>query len=274
MLRKLLQMAQNRMAAPTPLTVPIDLTLRALTGELHLPPLWLRDVGPTDFAATGREFLELFIRLVDLRPDEQVLEIGCGCGRIALPLTGYLQPPGGYTGMDVVARAVAWCQQHISPRFPHFRFIHMDLFNQRYNPAGQLLSREYVFPFEASRFDFIFLTSVFTHMLPDDVNHYMEEISRLLKPGGRALITAFLLNETQQKLAQAGQCDIDFRFDVGGCFVRDRQLPEAAVAYEEPVFMEMLTRAGLKLRQSVAYGSWSGRGDGVSYQDILVVERR
>ena len=41
--------------------------------------------------------------------------------------------------------------------------------------------------------DVAFLTSVFTHMLPEDVEHYLDELARVLKPGGRTLITWFLL---------------------------------------------------------------------------------
>ena len=67
-----------------------DFVNRALTGELRFPPWWLRDVGGGDFRAVGQKFLHLFTELADLQPDERVLDIGCGCGRIAFPLTEYL----------------------------------------------------------------------------------------------------------------------------------------------------------------------------------------
>ena len=59
-----------------------DFVNRAVHGELHLPPWWLRDVGGGDFKAAGQEFLRLFIELAGLQPDERVLDIGCGSGRI------------------------------------------------------------------------------------------------------------------------------------------------------------------------------------------------
>ena len=57
-----------------------DFVNRAVHGERHFPPWWLRDVGGGDFKATGQQFLHLFIELAGLQPDERVLDIGCGQG--------------------------------------------------------------------------------------------------------------------------------------------------------------------------------------------------
>src|SRR5262249_38985285 len=168
-----------------------------------------------DFEAIGREFLGHFVGLGALRPAEGVLEIGCGPGRMALPLTGYLAADGRYVGVDVVARAIRWCQLHITPRHPNFTFLHADLFNRRYNPRGAIQARDYVFPFLDGSFDFVFLTSVFTHMDPEDARHYLHEIARLLQPTGRLFCTWFLLNDAQAALAERGRNLIDFRFDRG-----------------------------------------------------------
>ena len=67
-----------------------DWCLRAATGKRHLPPSRLRDVGDTDFEATGEEFRDYFVKFCNLQPTARVFEIGCGIGRIASPLTGYL----------------------------------------------------------------------------------------------------------------------------------------------------------------------------------------
>src|SRR5687767_6086736 len=134
---------------PNPVVRLTDFMSRAARGQLHLPPWWLRDVGPSDFEATGQEFLNLFIQLGKLRPDERVLDIGCGCGRMALPLTRYLSPAGFYQGMDITQNPILWCQEKISGRFPNFQFLHMDLYNKRYNPQGNYLAKDYVFPFQA-----------------------------------------------------------------------------------------------------------------------------
>ena len=238
----------------------------------RLPPRSLRDVGPGDFESIGREFLGHFVGLGALRPAEGVLEIGCGPGRMALPLTEYLAADGRYVGVEIVARAVRWCQRHISRRHPNFTFLHADVYNRRYNPGGTIQARDYVFPFLDRSFDFVVLTSVFTHMYLEDARHYLREIARLLQPNGRLFRTWFLLNEPQAALAGRGRNVIDFRFDRGGYRIRDESLPESAVAVEERVVRTMFAEAGLGIREPIRFGSWTGRGEGLSFQDILLAD--
>lgn len=264
---------QSSSRKPNPFVVWTDYLVRAAQGKLHLPPRWLRDVGPSDFEATGREFLDLFIRLGQLRPDERVLDIGCGCGRMAIPLTGYLNRQGSYVGLDITAAPISWCQEHITPQHPNFHFSHIDLYNQRYNPAGRYLARDYVFPFEPESFDFIFLTSVFTHMLPDDVAQYLREIARLLRPKGRAFITVFLLNEAQQALAQQGRNDINFQYSAGPYRTRNESVPESAIAYDEAFLRQLIAGVGLTISDPIHYGRWSGGQPGLSYQDIMLLHQ-
>ncbi len=253
------------------LTILKDYVNRFLRGELHLPPWWLRDVGGTDFAATGQEFLKLFIQIGHLQPDERILEIGCGSGRMAIPLTRYVSPAGAYTGIDIVQRSIVWCQRNISRRSPNFSFLHADLYNERYNPTGCHQARDYTFPFKDGSFDFIFLTSVFTHLLPEDAEHYLSEIARLLRRNGRGFLTCFLLNETQRALASQGRNDIDFKYGTATYRMRDKAIPESAVAYDEGRLLQQLSEHGLELCAPIHYGTWSGRDEGLSYQDILLL---
>jgi len=257
---------------PGLLTILKDFINRAIKGELDLPPWWLRDVGGgDDFEATGQEFLNLFVQIGNLQPYDQVLEIGCGSGRMAIPLTGYLSRAGSYTGMDITKRSIVWCQRNISRRHPNFIFSHADLYNERYNPQGHYLAREYTFPFQDKSFDFVFLTSVFTHLLPQDSENYLREIARLLRQDGRGFFTFFLLNETQRSLARQGRNDVNFKYGTGPCRTRDESVPESAVAYDETYLLELLSECSLETCGPVHYGTWSGRQDGLSYQDILVV---
>jgi SAM-dependent methyltransferase len=234
------------------------------------PPRWLRDVGPGDFEATGREFLRHFVELGGLRPNDAVLEIGCGPGRMALPLTRYLGEGSLYVGVDVVAPAIRWCRRNVTRRHPRFRFVHADIENARYNPSGRFKAREYRFPFEAGSFDFVFLTSVFTHMRPEEMEHYLLEIARLLRSSGRVLCTFFLLNAAQRALAARGRTRIDFQWDHGDFSSRDENVPESAIAVHEDLVRDIMARAGLVLVGPVRYGSWTGREDGLSLQDIVV----
>src|SRR5258707_11056648 len=81
-----------------------------------LPPRDLKFVGSGDFRAIGHEFLRHLIELADLRPWHAILDVGCGVGRMAVPLIGYLNGSGRYHGFDIVPDAIAWCRKQIAPR--------------------------------------------------------------------------------------------------------------------------------------------------------------
>lgn len=177
---------------------------------------WVGGGGPAVFKATGDEFLGYLVDLCGLQPSAAVLDVGCGSGRMALPLTGYLNREGRYAGFDVSAEAIAWCTENISGSHPNFHFKVVDIHNGAYNPTGTYKSSDFRFPYPDESFDVVLLASLFTHMLPSDVEHYLHEIVRVLKPGGRSLITFFLLNEESSALITQGKASFDFEHEMPG----------------------------------------------------------
>ena len=239
--------------------------------EELVPPRYLNFGGDGNFVDTGNEFLRYFIQLGELRPEHRVLDIGCGIGRMARPLTKYLAK-GSYEGIDIVPRGIRWCQDHFTPRYPNFRFQLADVQNREYNPHGRFQAAEYQFPFKDNEFDFVYLTSVFTHMQKKDMTHYLRETSRALRRNGKCLITFFLLNGESRKLISAGQSSLNFVFPQEGCWTADESLPENALAYEEEYVREVFAESSLVL-ESVQYGAWCGRSEYLSYQDVLVARK-
>jgi SAM-dependent methyltransferase len=227
----------------------------------------------SDFEKVGQEFLRYFKELGELRSDAHVLDMGCGIGRMAIPLTQYLDHNGTYEGLDVVSRGIEWCREHITPRYPNFRFRLADVYNKRYNPKGRHRAQDYEFPYEDRAFNFVCLISVFIHMLPQDVDNYLSEVARVLKLGGRCLITYFLLNEESLKLLEKGQGVYNFEPNSGIYRVSDPQEPERAVAYDEKHILQLYEKHGLSPIASPAYGSWCGRKSFLSYQDVIVAVR-
>jgi SAM-dependent methyltransferase len=240
-----------------------------------IPPRRLHSVGGGDFVAVGEEFFRYFLDLARLEPHERVLDIGCGTGRMARPLSRYLTA-GSYDGIDIVAPSIAWCQKTYARHCPneHFRFHALDAYNRSYNPAGKYRAAEYRFPFADSSVDFTFLTSVFTHMLPEDMEQYVREIVRMLKPGGRCLITYFLLDPGVLQRMAEGLTTPTFDHELPGYRVSIRDVPEAAVAYDEARIRDLYQKHGLQIADPVRYGSWSGRQDFLSYQDIILASKR
>jgi SAM-dependent methyltransferase len=239
-----------------------------------IPPRRLMYDGPHDpqiFRQNGAEFFQYYLQLAALKPSESVLDVGSGMGRKTLPLTRFLSPAGEYHGLEINPQGVQWCREKISPRFANFHFHQIDVYNARYNPAGQVSAAEYRFPFEDARFDFVTLGSVFTHMHPPEVQNYLSEIARVLKPGtGRSLISYFLLNPPARNLIAAGESRFSFAHQLGEQFwVNDSARPEDATAFDEAFIRQIYAEVGLQI-QAIHYGSWSGRSEHLSFQDLVL----
>jgi SAM-dependent methyltransferase len=224
-------------------------------------------VGQGDFVAVGEEFLHHFRDLGGLVPADRVLDIGCGVGRMAVPLTRYLDG-GTYRGFDVVEQMVHSCERRIGARFPEFRFDHIDVFNGKYNPGGAIPPDEVRFPYDDDAFDFAFATSVFTHLLPDDAARYLAETARVLRPEGRSLVTWYVVTPETAVLVEERRSRIAFVSADEGIWLLDAKEPEAAVGYDEALVRRLYAGAGMAI-DTVAYGSWRGE-PGTSTQDIVV----
>ncbi len=226
-----------------------------------------------EFRKTGEEFVGYFRDLAGLKPDETVLDIGCGIGRVAIPLTAYLSAQGRYEGFDAIPDGIRWCRKALTPRFPNFSFQVADIYNATYNPKGTRSAGNYAFPYPDETFDFAWTKSVYTHMYPSDVEHYLSETARVLKPGGRCLNTFFLLNDESRSLLHKGQCGFDFRFEGPGYMAVSDHEPEKAIAFPEEEVREMHKRCGLEIVEPIRYGAWCPRPNPLSGQDLVPARR-
>jgi len=243
-----------------------------------VPPRRLSRVSAGDFLAVGEEVLRQLKVLGGLSADADVLDVGSGSGRVAIPLTSYLDG-GSYAGFDVGADVIAWCQQAITPRFPAFRFTTIDIANTHYNRDGAVEPGRARFPYDDATFDFALATSLFTHMMPSGFANYAIEIVRTMRPGGRLFATFFLLDDEVVDRQQRGATRIDLRhelFEAGtgiGYRALSRRNPEAAVGLDEVFVTGTLAEAGLNV-EAVHRGSWSGHAGTPLDQDVVIATRQ
>ncbi|QEH38552.1 hypothetical protein OJF2_71550 [Aquisphaera giovannonii] len=221
----------------------------------------------------GEEYSRHCRELAGLAPDGRVLDVGCGFAPLAAGLTSYLSPEGSYVGIDAVPNGVEWASRTISPHYPNFRFAWIDAYNQTYRPNGRLDPRSYRFPFEDDEFDLVYMRSVFTHMLPDDVENYLSEVRRVMKPGGRSLITYFLLNSESTRLMGGEGSFINFPHDYG-VYSKHYPGPEGSIAYREGHVRELYRQVGLTIVGPIHFGYWCGRESGRSSQDIIIATKQ
>lgn len=238
-----------------------------------VPPPELMHDGPQsykEFKQNGDEFLRHYLTLCDLKPHERMLDVGSGIGRKTLPLLSYLNERGSYDGLELVKSGVDWCREKYTGKYPNFNFQLIDVYNGLYNPTGKYKATDYRFPFADKQFDFVVLNSVFTHMVPAEVENYLGEVARVLKAGARCLISFFVLNEESLRLIEAGRSTIELRHQIGPARAMSEATPELAIGYDEDYVNKLYQQYGLEMRTPIYYGSWCGRERFLSYQDQIV----
>lgn len=113
------------------------------------------------------------IELLDLKPEDHVLELGFGAGR-AIELVAARVPNGQIAGIDISQEMVRSASRR----------------NARAIKAGQVILRQgdlVALPYPDSKFDEIFTIQTFYFW--SDIPQALAEIFRVLKPGGKLVVT-------------------------------------------------------------------------------------
>lgn len=122
-----------------------------------------------EFEAVGILERQLLIQH-GLRSDDYVVDVGCGSGRLAKALREYLR--GRYLGLDVVPELLDYARALVGRA--DWRFAMVEGFR---------------IPEEDRQVDVVCFFSVFTHLLPEHSYLYLQEARRVLKPGGKIVLS-------------------------------------------------------------------------------------
>ena len=224
------------------------------------------------FLDVALEFMGYFQQLARLSPSDKVLEIGCGLGRMAYPLAYYLDDSGSYLGFDIDAELIGWAKDTIGAARGNFHFEHADVHNPHYNPAGLLTPESFHFPAPSEAIDVTLAVSLFTHLPAPVARHYLNETARVLRDGGTAFLTAFLVDDAASKGMAEGRAILHLGERAAGGWVADAANPEFAIGFPAADFLGWMAEAGLEVT-AVYPGNWSGRAPFLSFQDIVVARR-
>jgi len=140
----------ERLVAHLLRTLPLDEAMSQAVGG-----------GFSEFGAIEKDILQY----AGLHDGMSLLDLGCGSGRLAQALGSSMNI--NYTGLDIVQALLDYARS-ISPT--NYRFV---------------LNRALSIPCESASIDMACAFSVFTHLLHTETYLYLEDIRRVLKPGGR-----------------------------------------------------------------------------------------
>jgi cyclopropane fatty-acyl-phospholipid synthase-like methyltransferase len=156
------------------------------------------------FERMGRQIARRLEALKMLEPGARLLDIGCGCGRVALHLVD--SPIAAYAGFDRHAGMIEWAQSNIAARDDRFQFELVDVrsgYEEVDSNEGTISAAEFVFPYGDATFTGALAASVFTHIDLPATERYLCETARVLAPGGR-LRASFFLDETTSSMDGSG----------------------------------------------------------------------
>ncbi|QNM82387.1 class I SAM-dependent methyltransferase [Sphingomonas sabuli] len=242
--------------------------------KIDIPqPLTINHGGtPEEARKIGAKWAETFELLGGLGPDQAILDIGCGPGRMAIAIGDRFDWRNDYTGFEIVRDDVAFARRTISKAHPTFEFVHIDAYNVQYNPLGKVEPTAVRFPADDRSIDFCFATSIFTHLFAADSAHYVREAARVTR--GTFLSTWFVIDEGFPKAIEAGTSRFGFPHrDADGVAYEHADAIAAAVGHDWSAIQRYFGDAGLSC--DLHRGAWRGDGKGARHsQDIIVARPR
>lgn len=210
------------------------------------------------------------------------MDIGCGTGLLALASKPFLGKDGEFTGIDVMEKNIKFCREHYPPA--NFKFMHFDVKNTSYAPTQK--GFKLTLPAKCESSNLVTALSVWTHLNEEDAMFYFNEIYRVLKPDGKAIITFFLLDETYRnsldiRSRQEGRyhktSQLRWVFDKSSygsdawLYPKWADVPEEAIGIIEIGLDRLVSNSGMKLIDH-HQGNWK-EIPGIYFQDILIFQK-
>lgn len=219
-----------------------------------LPPRDLRMGGPEyeddDFfldsaIAEGNRV----IKKLGCKSSDFLIDIGCGQGRLPIGLI-HESFTLSYLGVDVKRDSIDWCKKYIERRHPHFRFQHVNVVNALYNPTGDSLTSDYRLPVDTASVDIVYMWGVLTNMEPEHLPVYAKEFFRVLRPGGKAFVTAHVEDNVPESSVNPEN------YTPYACHG-----PLHAVRYERRYFIDTFRQAGLTMTELAYHAAGNCQSD-------------
>ena len=113
-----------------------------------------------------------------------IMDFGCGAGRLLVGLQRSGVCFSSYTGVDIGAKEVAWLSETYTDRSKH-EFVLLNVHNERYNKKGEVLDPVQGLGLDKAKhgsIDLIVSRSVFSHMKASDIKNHLVALRDFLNP--------------------------------------------------------------------------------------------
>lgn len=134
----------------------------------------------------GNAIRKKLIEQADIHPEHHALEIGCGTGSLLLMIKD-IQPTAELTGLDPDPKALERAERKVTRKWLAVRL------DQGF--SDQL-------PYDDQAFDRVLSSFMFHHLPETEKLKTLNEVRRVLKPGGRFHMVDFVQPESGSKLSQ------------------------------------------------------------------------
>lgn len=261
------------------------------TLERGIPPPGINynQVAAEDASTYVRTFKEQaclkelpFLMRQGLTPGSALLDYGCGLGRMAYAVSKYLDPQrGAYFGYEPNQTSLTYLRDAWAP-LPHFHFAGTELppeedyiaiHQQAQRTGGTSAGLARLGDLCTRPIDVQYSSSVFTHMWRNDIVALLKEMTRVLAPAGVCVNTWLCVDDFAAYILRCGLADRTLQHRVKDVLTYSLDNPLTCAAYEWDTVQGIYHDAGHEITE-VLWGSWSGRDNGVHYQDIIVSRPR
>ena len=168
------------------------------------------------FRGQLRQLRQRTANLARMQPGEQVLDVGCGTGTLAMEVQSRVGRAGHVAGVDPGTQQIARARSKAARRHVPIEF--------------QIAMIEQL-PFPDQSFDVVFSTLMMHHLPAPLKRQGLAEIARVLKPGGRLVIADFKRKQERQGRAA--------RFHAGGSSIQDLAALASDAGFSEVETEEM-----------------------------------
>jgi hypothetical protein len=240
------------------------------------------------FERSREKELPFLATVAHLNLDSTTLDFGCGLGRLASAFASSKGKYGAYYGWEPELEALQWLKR-VYAHDPKFRFGGTQLpsemnyvtnkgnyssvdknFGSKSEAAPDITQLKNLM--DGKRFDLQFSSSVFTHMWSTDIISTLKSFEHIASDSSVFVNTWLIVDSFAQQSLDRGSADRRLPIEINGVLTYSHSNPLVCTVYRQEQ-MELIYKESGHQITDIHYGSWSGRSNGVTYQDIVVSKR-